>query len=258
MAKTEHDAIEIIDGFIAQVASDLEDLREKRAVKVFQYDEKEDIIHRKINKLEQRWIKRRSNFKLHDYTEAMEKVNQKERLIPGMVINQQSSVCRSLHLMEVLEQDLDRLKDQNAEIIRFTQEQIIRLQEEKGKVEVAYLNKLCSKEAELEDVKEKQTKLFEGMGYELSEKGSTSTALTTESDDENEKELPILVNKPLQTRSFWRFLNRFEKEPSAFPFTASKDRTKRSRIKTSFAAPINRCREIKRCDREKMIEYINS
>eukprot|EP00546_Thalassionema_frauenfeldii_P004872 CAMPEP_0178926584 /NCGR_PEP_ID=MMETSP0786-20121207/18629_1 /TAXON_ID=186022 /ORGANISM="Thalassionema frauenfeldii, Strain CCMP 1798" /LENGTH=197 /DNA_ID=CAMNT_0020601753 /DNA_START=9 /DNA_END=599 /DNA_ORIENTATION=- len=195
---TTHSPIEEIDLSIAQVASDLEDLREKRAVKVFQYDEKEDVIHRKINKLEQRWIKRRSNFKLHDYTEAMEKVNQKERIIPGMVISQQASVCRSLHLIEALEQDLDRLKDQNVEIIRFVHEQIKLLQEEKDKVELEYLNKLCIKESEVEDIKAKQTKLCEEMGYELSEKSSACTALTTESDDDFEA-----MDNRLPTRNIW-------------------------------------------------------
>lgn len=258
MAKTAPDAIEEIDGSIAQAVSDLEDLREKRAVKVFQYDEKEDIIRRKINKLEQRWIKRRSNFKLHDYTEAMEKINQRERLIPGMVISQQASVCRSLHLMEVLEQDLDRLKDQNTEIIRFTHEQIKRLQEDKDKVELEYLNKLCSEEAKLEDLKTKQTKLFEDTGCELLEKDSTSTALTIESDDETEKEMHTVVKDPLPLRTIRKFFNRSEKQPSLNPITAPKDRAKRSSTKTSFAAPLHRCREIKRCDREKMIEYINS
>lgn len=254
---TTHSPIEEIDLSIAQVASDLEDLREKRAVKVFQYDEKEDVIHRKINKLEQRWIKRRSNFKLHDYTEAMEKVNQKERMIPGMVISQQASVCRSLHLIEVLEQDLDRLKDQNVEIIRFVHEQIKLLQEEKDKVELEYLNKLCTKESEVEDLKVKQTKLCEEMGYELSEKSSACTALTTESDDDFEA--PVTVDDRLTTRNIWKIFRRAEKQPTPFPLTALKEHNgKKTIIKASFAAPPSRCRDIKQCDRQRIVKNIIS
>ena len=51
-----------------------------------------------------------------------------------MVISQQASVCWSLHLMEVLNQDLQCRRDQNAEIIQFTHEQIkLLIQEETGK-----------------------------------------------------------------------------------------------------------------------------
>mmetsp|Transcript_20870 Transcript_20870/g.23841 ORF Transcript_20870/g.23841 Transcript_20870/m.23841 type:complete len:255 (-) Transcript_20870:295-1059(-) len=240
---------------IAQTASDLEDLKEKRAVQLYQYGEKEDIIRIKINKLEQRWIKRRSNFKLRDYTNAMEKINRKRRLVPGMVISQQASVCRSLHLMEVLDQDLDLMKDQHLEIIRLMHEQIKLMQEEKDNMELQYLNKLCNKEKQCKELKAKQAKL-EDLRQEWLEKRSASTLSTTGSYDEGEVE-PQIPNAEISLNgNLWSFFMRPQRHE--VPAPPMKIQKRKKSLKTKFTALPPRSSEIKQCDRKRMVDFITS
>jgi len=252
MMENKNKSVDKLEVLIAQTASDLEDLREKRAVKLYQYGEKEDIIRLKINRLEQRWIKRRSNFKLRDYTDAMEKINRKRRLVPGMVISQQASVCRSLHLMEVLDQDLDLMKDQHLEIIRLIHEQIKLMQDEKDNMELVYLNKLCTKETECKDLKAKQAKL-EDKRQEWLEKISASTVSTTESYDEGEVEVEP---QSIQSNSFWSLFKRPQQHEIIEPLP--KIQRRKTSIKTNFMALPPRSTEIKQCDRQRMIDYITS
>lgn len=126
---------------MAQVASDLEDLREKRAVRVFLYEQKELVLRQRMNKLDQRWIMRCGERKAHEYTEAMEKVQGKQKLIPSRVIRQQADLCKAFHQLEVLEQDVDHIKDRHRETIRVLHQQIKEMNEQKDELELTYLNK---------------------------------------------------------------------------------------------------------------------
>lgn len=259
-------SLEEIENTMAQVASDLEDLRERRAVRVFQYEQKEQVLHQRINKLDQRWIKRRSERKPHEYAEAMEKLQGKEKLIPSRVIRQQADLCRSFHLLEVLEQDVDRIKDQHVEIIIFLHQQIKEMHEEKDKLELDYMNKLCIAEGALNEVRENRGNLMRKQSFDWAEK-EESTLATLEEDSGEEDFEPVPLERPTIMRGIrtmmWGSFRRNKNaatplQVSAAPATIKTQEKRRRKPSTAFAPPPprNNSREMKTCDRQHMVELL--
>lgn len=253
-------SIEEIEEAVARVASDLEDLREKRAVRLFQYGAKEDILCQEINKLEQRWIKRRPAFKPREYAEAIEKVQGKEQHIPGLVLRQQADLCQKFHLLETMEQEVDRLKDQNAEIIWYLNEQIKEANEENDKCELESMNKLCIAEAELNEVKEKYTCFMQKHGVDCCERSSLSTVNTISSlEDEGEEEVQPATTEGTTAigrgiRSMFR-LRRNNAPVPAVPVTPTQSARRRAVSKT-FTSPTPRSKESSSFDRQRIIALV--
>jgi hypothetical protein len=185
-------SIQDLDQAIAQVASDLEDIREKRSVLRLQYGSKEDVLRAQKNKLDQRWIKRRNVAKPHEYAEFMEKMHNKTKLFPGIVVRQQADLCRALHQMEALEQELAGVKDLQVETLRVMYQQMKQLSEEKDRIELEYMNKLCTVEQELDEIRERRNNFISKIGLE--ERESMSTASTA--DEESEEDEPVEPQRP--------------------------------------------------------------
>lgn len=185
-------SVQDLDNAIAQVASDLEDIREKRSVLRLQYGSKEDLLRAEKNKLDQRWIRRRNVAKPHEYVEFMEKMHNKTKLFPGIVVRQQADLCRALHQMEAMEQELAGVKDLQVETLRVMYQQIKQMCDEKDRMELEYMNKLCTAEEELNEIRDRSNKFLSKIGLE--ERESMSTASTA--DEESEEDEPVEPQRP--------------------------------------------------------------
>lgn len=254
-------SIEEIEEAMARASSDLEDLREKRGVRLYQYGAKEDILRQEINKLEQRWIKRRPALKPREYAEAVEKVQGKEQHIPGLVLRQQADLCQKLHLLETMEQEVERLKDQNADIICYLNEQIKEVNEENDKMELQFMNKLCFAEGELNEVKQNYSTFMQKMGLELCERASLSTVNTISSlEDEGEDEVeqaPVETSSAIGRgiRSMFRLRRTAPSPALAAPATPNPSARRRSVSKT-FTSPTPRSKETQAFDRQRIMQAV--
>jgi hypothetical protein len=261
-----HRSIPEIDATMAQVASDLEDLREKRAVLVFQYEQKELVLRQRMNKLDQRWIKRRGERKPHEYTEAMEKVQGKEKLIPSTVIRQQADLCRAFHQLEVLEQDVDHVKAHLRETIRLLHQQIKEIHDQKDELELTYLNKLCTAEGELNEIRDQHRKCMVKQNLDWAEKEeSMSTTVNTESLDEEDSGEEDFEPVDRGTRIMggirglmWGTLRKRNNVSTPAPAsTKTPEKRQRSNCKAFTPPPLPaNPRVIKTCDRQRMVELL--
>mmetsp|Transcript_18927 Transcript_18927/g.31331 ORF Transcript_18927/g.31331 Transcript_18927/m.31331 type:complete len:272 (-) Transcript_18927:186-1001(-) len=264
-------SIQEIDETMAQVASDLEDLREKRAVMIFQYEQKEDVWHQRINKLDQRWIKRRSERKPHEYVDAMDKLQGKQKLIPSKVIRKQADLCKSFHMMEVLDQEVDRIKDQHGETICLLHEQIKEINDEKDKLELDYLNKLCAAEGELNEVRDQQGKFMRKHNMEWLEKEESMSAVDTLGtfDEDSGEEDSVSVSpegtnimrgiKTIMWGSFHRIGSHATTTQTSAPTGLANTPEKRRRATSKLFTPPpprKNSREIKACDRQHMVDWL--
>lgn len=256
-------SIEEIDEAVAQVASDLEDMREKRAVVRLQNDSKEDILRKKMNKLDQRLIKRRSLLKPHEYTEIMEKLQTKQKLVPGMVIRQQAELVRSLHLLEALEKELDHTKDQQMETYRILNFQIKQMHCETDMMELSLMNKLCIAEQELNTVKEQYTHFMQKIvGLELQQDSmSTTYSLCTleDEDEDEEQQQPVKSPSPRFRLKSMFFRSPQAKTPEKQSDAASRRRSSSSARQCFTSPPPREQRDIRQLtDRQRMLELLTS
>jgi phage shock protein A len=262
-----------IDATMAQVASDLEDLREKRAVLVFQYEQKELVLRQRMNKLDQRWIKRRSDRKPHEYTEAMEKVQGKQKLIPSRVIRQQADLCRSFHQLEVLEQDVDHIKDRHRETIRLLHQQIKEIHDQKDELELTYMNKLCTAEGELNEIRDQYSKFMvkQNLAWVEKEESMSFTVNTLDSLDEEDsceedfepvdRSTTIMGGiRTLMWGSSSRKGNNTAAVSTPAPAPAKTPEKRRRACSKAFTPPPprNNPRVIKTSDRQHMVEVLMS
>jgi hypothetical protein len=259
-----------VEELMAQTMSDLEDLREKSSVLRLQYAEKEEVIRRKILRLDQQWVIKRSSFKLHEYTDAMEKLQGGKKFVPVRITAKQAELCQKLHTIEVMEQELDRLKDQNVEILRLMSQQIKEQTQNKDQMELDFMNKLCSAEADLDSIKQNRNKHIEkSASSDLEEKRSTTTDTSSSDDSFSEvDEEPLNSDSDRSSSLFGAITSRLGSRFS-FRSSSSSSSTKTGSVPVikgtptrnpscSFSLPPPRSLSIRTCDRRALVDEMTS
>jgi hypothetical protein len=132
---------------IDQVRSDLEDLRERRRVFQYQYQEMQSGYYKQMTELHRQWTKCKGRINIQLYAKIMEKEFGNTHLIPQKILTQQAHLCRTLHQMEVHEMALKLVDDQNRAMVKFMHKQISTIQEEESNVEMELMNQLCKVDA---------------------------------------------------------------------------------------------------------------
>jgi hypothetical protein len=204
MTKTNIGDLSVIGDSISRVSSELEDERERRAVRLCQYSTIEDDLRRRFLQAEKNYIltsrqlhtdcKRRADItqpvpaseslqSSRYYEQVMDRLQSKTKLFPGIVIRQQADLCRSLHRIELLHKELDHVRDWHMATIRILIQQQKELLEEKQLMEMNFLNKICAAERECKLLHEKFDTLRKWKSH-VQEKHQTSPeALSTGSTE---------------------------------------------------------------------------
>lgn len=231
---------------ISLISSELEDERERRAVRLCQYSAIEDDLRRRYIHAEKSYIL--TSRHLHTgstrktgqqslpnsdclqssryYEQVMDRLQSKTKLFPGIVVRQQADLCRAMHRMELLEKELDHIKDWHVATIRILSQQQKEVLEEKQQMEMSYMNQICAAEQECKLLHDKFESLREWK-YNVQEKlqipQEPLSTSSTELDDLSDGEEEISVNdqtaiEERKQRLPWQtILCRIRSKSSLFP-----------------------------------------
>jgi hypothetical protein len=235
-----------VEDAISRVSSELEDERERRAVRLCQYSAIEDDLRRRFIHAEKSYILTSrhlytgSNRKTTQqsipnsdslqssryYEQVMDRLQSKTKLFPGIVVRQQADLCRAMHRMELLEKELDHVKDWHVATIRILSQQQKVVLEEKQQMEMNFMNQICATEQECKLLHDKFESLREwksNVQEKLQIPQEPLSTSSTELDDLSDVDEEISVNDQMsmqegRQRVPWRtILCRKISKSSLFP-----------------------------------------